>query len=86
MNGVIVEKRSYNELFFQYGMPESLDETLEEPVRVPLTAKLAEAIQSFGGKNGWWDPDSAANIFAPVFLNTPYNAEYAWLLYCGYYA
>ena len=83
VNGKLVEKRSYNELFEQYG---TFDENLEEAVRVPLTKKLAEAVQSFGNKNGWWDPMSDSNIFVSVLLGSPYNQEYAWLLYCGYYA
>ena len=86
VSGNVVEKRSYNELFHQYGMPDSADATVAEPVRVPLTAKLAEAIQSFGDKNGWWDPNSTANIFTQALLGAPYNQEYAWLLFCGYYA
>ena len=85
MNGSIVEKRSYNELFHQYGMPETAEETVDSPIRVPLTAKLAEAIQSFGDRNGWWG-EGDANIFTSVMLGAPYNQEYAWLLYCGYYA
>ena len=85
-NGNVVEKRSYNELFIQYGMPDNADTPVDPPIRVPLTAKLAEAIQSFGDKNGWWKPDSEANIFAPVLLGAPYNQEYAWLLFCGYYS
>ena len=84
--GNVVEKRSYNELFHQYGMPESADVSSDTPIRVPLTQKLAEAIQNFGDKNGWWDTDSDANIFIPVLLGAPYNQEYAWLLFCGYYA
>ncbi len=86
VNGNIVEKRSYNELFIQYGMPDSADAPVDQPIRIPLTAKLAEAIQSFGGKNGWWAPDSDANIFTPALLGAPYNQEYAWLLFCGYYS
>ena len=84
-NGNIVEKRSYNELFLQYGMPDSADATVDEPLRVPLTAKLAEAIQSFGDKNGWWSEASESNIFTQALLGAPYNQEFAWLLYCGYY-
>ncbi len=85
-DGNVVEKRSYNELFIQYGMPSSADVTVDSPIRVPLTAKLAEAIKSFGEKNSWWNPDSEANIFTSVLLGAPYNREYAWLLFCGYYA
>lgn len=84
-NGNVVEKRSYNELFHQYGMPDTADATVSDPVRVPLTAKLAEAIQNFGNKNGWWDPNSTANILIPNLLGAPYNQDYAWLLFCGYY-
>ena len=85
-NGNVVEKRSYNELFIQYGMPDNADTPVDPPIRVPLTEKLAEAIQSFGDKNGWWKPDSETNIFTPVLLGAPYNQEYAWLLFCGYYS
>ena len=85
INGNFAEKRSYNELFIQYGMPDSA-EKVDEPVRVPLTAKLAEAIQSFGDKNSWWAEDSESNIFEKILLDTPYNREYAWLLFCGYYS
>ena len=85
MNGNITEKRSYNELFFQYGMPETAEEVVETPIRVPLTKKLAEAIQSFGDKNGWWS-EGDTNIFTSAMLGAPYNQEYAWLLFCGYYA
>ena len=84
--GNVVEKRSYNELFIQYGMPETADSVVQDPVRVPLTEKLAEAIKSFGDKNGWWDPDAESNIFKTALLGAPYNQEYAWLLFCGYYA
>ena len=85
-NGNVVEKRSYNELFIQYGMPDNADTPVDPPIRVPLTAKLAEAIKSFGDRNGWWTPDSDTNIFTPSLLGAPYNQEYAWLLYCGYYS
>lgn len=84
--GNILEKRSYNELFIQYGMPDTADASVEAPIRVALTAKLAEAIQSFGNRNGWWDPDSDANLFTTTLLGAPYNQEFAWLLFCGYYA
>ena len=89
INGNVVEKRSYNELFRQYGIfteTEDGDTPVTGPVRVPLTKKLVEAIQSFGDKNGWWDPTLDSNIFKIVLLGAPYNQEYAWLLYCGYYA
>ena len=82
-NGNVVEKRSYNELFMQYGMP--FEETPEEPVRVPLTAKMAEAIKSFGDKNGWWSDDPDVNIFTRVLMGASYNPDAAWLLFCGYY-
>ena len=83
-SGKVAEKRSYNELFIQYGMP--TDTTpVDEPIRIPLTKKLAEAVQSFGDKNGWWGEDPDLNIFASAFLGAPYNQEYAWLLYCGIY-
>ena len=67
----------------QYGMP--FEETPEEPVRVPLTAKMAEAIKSFGDKNGWWSDDPDVNIFTRVLMGAPYNSDAAWLLFCGYY-
>ena len=89
LNGNLVEKRSYNELFRQYGLfieTEEGDSPVNDPVRVPLTKKLVEAVQSFGTKNGWWDFDDDLNIFKLAFSTTPYNQEYAWLLYCGYYA
>ena len=86
INGNLVEKRSYNELFIQYGMPDTAGTPVDAPIRVPLTQKLAEAIQTFGDKNGWWDPTAESNIFTLVLLGTPYNQKYAWLLYCGYYA
>ena len=85
MNGKVVEKRSYNELFQQYGMPGSADEIVSDPIRVPLTAKLATAIQNFGEKNGWWSETSESNIFTQALLGAPYNRDFAWLLYCGYY-
>ena len=85
INGNVSEKRSYNELFIQYGMPDTA-EKVDEPVRVPLTSKLAEAIKSFGDKNSWWAEGSEANIFERVLLGATYNREYAWLLYCGYYS
>ena len=84
-NGNITEKRSFNELFIQYGMPADSDTVVEEAVRVPLTKKLAEAIQSYGNKYNWWTEDSDLNLFAPVHAGVPYNQQYAWLLYCGYY-
>lgn len=86
INGDVAEKRSYNELFLQYGMPDTADEKPAEPVRVPLTAKLADAIKTFGDKNSWWAEGSESNIFDRVLLGSPYNLEYAWLLYCGYYS
>lgn len=85
VNGELIEKRTYNELFHQYGMPTSADVTVDSPIRVPLTLKLAEAIQNFGEKNAWWGPTNG-NIFTTVLLGAPYNQEYAWLLFCGYYA
>lgn len=85
-NGKIVEKRSYNELFIQYGMPDNADATVDSPIRVALTEKLAEAIKTFGDRNGWWNPDSDSNLFTASLLGAPYNQEYAWLLFCGYYA
>ncbi len=84
VNGNISEKRSYNELFMQYGMP-GTTEKVKEPIRVPLTEKLAEAVKSFGDKNSWWAEGSDANIFDKVLFGAPYNREFAWLLYCGYY-
>ena len=85
VNGNIVEKRSYNDLFLQYGMPDSADTVVDKPIRIPLTAKLAEAIRNFGENNSWWNTDTDTNIFTQVLLDTPYNQEYAWLLFCGYY-
>ena len=84
-NGVVIDKRSYNELFIQYGMPNVGETELTEPLRVPLTEKLAEAIKVFGEDNGWWSATATSNIFTNALLGTPYNREYAWLLYCGYY-
>ena len=89
INGNLVEKRSYNELFRQYGLFTETadgDTPVDGPVRVPLTQKLVEAIQSFGEKNGWWDFNNDSNIFKLAYPTTAYNKEYAWLLYCGYYA
>ena len=86
INGKVVEKRSYNELFHQYGMPGTADESVAEPIRVPLTEKLATAIQNFGDKNGWWKEGAETNIFTQTLLGAPYNQAFAWLLYCGYYA
>jgi len=86
VNGKIIEKRSYNELFHQYGMPTSADEAVSEPIRVPLTEKLAEAIKAFGDKNSWWAEGSELNIFTKVLMTAPYNRNFAWLLFCGYYA
>ena len=83
-DGNILEKRSYNELFLQYGMP-SDDTPPEKAIRVPLTEKLAEAIQVFGDKMGWWRDGSDSNIFTAKLLGAPYNSTYAWLLYCGVY-
>ena len=86
-DGNVVEKRSYNELFFQCGMPDPVTaETTPDPgIRVPLTEKLAEAIQSFGNNQGWWKEGADSNIFSTAFAGLPFNQEYAWLLYCGYY-
>ena len=83
-NGTITEKRSYNELFHQYGMPTDSDTVLTKDICVPLTAKLAEAVQTFGEKNGWW-ANGESNIFTSTLIG-PYNQAYAWLLFCGYYA
>ena len=86
-DGNVVEKRSYNELFFQCGMPDpSKAESTPSPgLRVPLTEKLAEAIQTFGNNQGWWKEGSSSNLFETAFAGLPYNQKYAWLLYCGYY-
>ena len=65
--------------------PQELITSRQNPL-VMLTAKLAEAIQSFGNRNSWWDPDSDANLFTTTLLGAPYNQEFAWLLFCGYYA
>ena len=86
INGNVVEKRSYNELFLQYGMPNAAGTPVDAPIRVPLTQKLAEAIQNFGEQNNWWNPTLESNIFTLALLGAPYNQQYAWLLYCGYYA
>lgn len=83
-NGKLAEKRSYNELFMQYGMPGD-SSPVDKAIRVPLTEKLAEAIKSFGTNNNWWKEGSESNIFTPVHKTEPYNSEYAWLLYCGIY-
>ncbi len=85
INGNVVEKRSYNELFWQYGMPNNADEKVKDPIRIPLTEKLAEAVKTFGDRNGWWSDNDDTNIFTSVLLGTPYNQDIAWLLYCGYY-
>ena len=83
-NGAVVEKRSFNELFHQYGMPSDTTAPENGPIRVPLTEKLALAIQSFGEKSGWWASGSSNNIFSLAGMS--YNQTYAWLLFCGYYA
>ena len=85
-NGKLTEKRSYNELFQQYGMPDHSDTKVTEAVRVPLTEKLADAIRSYGDKASWWTEGSEQNIFSAALFGAPYNAEYAWLMFCGYYA
>lgn len=85
-NGNIVEKRSYNELFHQYGMPTDTTAPEGGDIRVPLTAKLAEAILKFGEKSGWWAPGSEKNIFTANLAGASYNQTFAWLLFCGYYA
>ena len=85
-SGAVKEKRSYNELFHQYGMPTDADTVLEAPIRVPMTAKLAEAIQKFGEKSSWWSATSESNLFTQKLMGSPYNQAYAWLLFCGYYA
>ena len=85
VSGKVAEKRSYNELFMQYGMPDTTD-SVDEPIRIPLTKKLAEAVISFGNKNSWWAEGSDANIFENALLGAPYNREFAWLLFCGYYS
>ena len=83
-DGKLVEKRSFNELFHQYGMPTTAD-PVDEPIRVPLTQKLADAIREFGNKSGWWGSDPNMNIFTRTLSGATYNQEYAWLLYCGIY-
>ena len=85
-NGNVIEKRSYNELFHQYGMPTDTTAPEGGPIRIPLTAKLAEAILEFGEKNDWWTAGSEKNIFTAALAGMPYNQAAAWLLYCGYYA
>ncbi len=82
--GTVIEKRSYNDLFLQYGMPSDSSAKVDAPIRVALTPKLAEAIQVFGEKNGWWKTGSESNIFTDKLFGA-YNQEYAWLLFCGYY-
>lgn len=84
-NGNITEKRSFNELFLQYGMPADTDTVVDDPVRVPLTEKLAEAIKSYGDKYSWWAVGSEQNLFTSVHIGGSYNQKYAWLLFCGYY-
>ena len=84
-SGNVVEKRSFNELYIQYGMPDNGDAQISEPIRVPLTQRLADSIKAFGDKNGWWKDGAETNIFTPVLLGAPYNSTYAWLLFCGYY-
>ena len=84
-NGKVVEKRSYNELFMQYGMPGNEDESVSEAIRVPLTAKLADAIKTYGERAEWWKQGSSMNIISAALMGAPYNAEYAWLMYCGYF-
>ena len=80
--GGLLEKRSFNELFLQYGMP--ADATAPEaPIRVPLTERLADAIRTYGEKAGWWKEGSSQNIFTLELPTAVYNQEYAWLLYCG---
>lgn len=82
--GGLLEKRSFNELFIQYGMP--TDTTpVNDPIRVPLTERLAEAIRSYGEKVGWWKEGAAQNLFTTSLPAAAYNAEYAWLLFCGVY-
>ncbi len=83
--GNVTEKRSFNELFHQYGMPTDDTSPADGPIRVPLTQKLAEAIQAFGEKSEWWKIGSEKNIFNNAGMSL-YNQAYAWLLYCGYYA
>lgn len=88
-NGNVVEKRSYTELFIQYGLV--IDETESAGnIKVPLTAKLAEAIQAFGNQMNWWAEDSSQNIFyngeSALLPAEKLNTEFAWLLFCGYYA
>ena len=85
-SGNVTEKRSYNELFLQYGMPADQDTHVDAPIRVALTPKLAEAIIEFGTKYSWWAENSDANIFNTALAGAPLNVEYAWLLFCGTYA
>lgn len=85
INGDVVEKRSYNELFLQYGIAETEQEVAEVgTIRVPLTQKLAEAVQEFGKMQSWWEIGSDANIFVGAGFPS-YNQEFAWLLFCGIY-
>lgn len=80
--GGLLERRSFNELFIQYGMPDNAT-PVKQPIRVPLTEKLASAIRDYGDKAGWWEPGSGQNLFTKNSPNVVYNQEYAWLLFCG---
>lgn len=80
--GGLLEKRSFNELFQQYGMPGD-DTPVDDPIRVPLTARLADAIRDYGNKVGWWNPDSSQNLFTLGLPGAIYNQDFAWLLFCG---
>lgn len=80
--GGLLEKRSFNELFLQYGMPSDTT-PVTSPIRVPLTQKLADAVKSYGDKVGWWNPESAQNLFTQSLPSAIYNEDFAWLLFCG---
>ena len=80
--GGLLEKRSFNELFLQYGLPTDTTPP-KDPIRVPLTARLAEAIKAYGNKVGWWNPESQLNLFTMGVPGAIYNQEFAWLLFCG---
>lgn len=82
----VIEKRSYNELFHQYGMPTDTSAPEGGAIRVPLTEKLAAAIREFGEKSEWWKAGSEKNLFTREIADAVYNQSFAWLLFCGYYA
>ncbi len=80
--GGLLEKRSFYELFLQYGMPSDTTPP-DAPIRVPLSMKLAEAIKTYGDRADWWKPGSEQNLFTKNVPTAVYNQDYAWLLFCG---